>query len=117
MESVIVDQSRNRLCKGERHLELRPLVIDIAVIFANCAPGTVVSKAELAKEAWRRSHVSDEAMSQAMFVLRKALHSLAVEGTVLTIRKRGYSLSEGLVFLVADSQGGLAPGGYATPDL
>lgn len=90
-----VDPSTNSLLKGDRTVALAPRLIDLLVYLAQ-HPGEVVSRNTLVESVWDRSIVTDQAVTQSIFELRKSLRdgrsAKEAREYIQTIPKRGYRL-------------------------
>ena len=79
---------------GHSHV-LPPRLIDTLLYFAR-RPNVVVSRDELASNVWTRSFVTDQAITQKIFELRKVLRdgrpSKESIEYIKTVNKRGYCL-------------------------
>ena len=75
---------------GESHVE--PRAMDVLVALARRA-GHAVSRDELIEAVWKHPHVTDEALSRCISILRHALGDDRSQPRYLeTIPKRGYRL-------------------------
>lgn len=84
--------SRLRMERGEEHVELEPKVMDVLLHLAE-RPGTVHSRRELLDALWPDVVVGDEALTRAVYELRKAMgDSSRSPRYVETIPKIGYRL-------------------------
>ena len=88
----MLDAGRNELVRdGESH-RLEPKVIEVLAYLAS-RPGKVVAREELLAAVWPGVIVGDDALTQAIIKLRKALGDDAHNPTYIeTISKRGYRL-------------------------
>jgi TolB-like protein/Tfp pilus assembly protein PilF len=87
-----VDPPRNELRRGAETVRLEHKVIELLVHLAR-TPGEVVSREALLDALWPGVVVGDDALTQAMIKLRKALGDDAHQPTYIeTISKRGYRL-------------------------
>lgn len=87
-----VDPSRNELSRGSESVKLEPKVIEVLVLLARRA-GQVVGREELLAAAWPGVVVGDDALTQAIIKLRRALDDDAHRPKFIeTISKRGYRL-------------------------
>jgi len=79
---------------GHSHV-LPPRLIDTLLYFAR-RPNVVISRDELASNVWTRSFVTDQAITQKIFELRKVLRdgrpSKESIEYIKTVNKRGYCL-------------------------
>ena len=86
----LIQPERNRLLKDQAATHLQGRVMDLLVYLAQRAPD-VVSKQELAESVWSDVVVSDEALTTAVWELRKALGDSASQPRFIeTVRGRGY---------------------------
>ena len=88
----LVDASRNEFCRGDEVVRVEPKVAELLMQLAS-RPGEVLSRGELLEAVWPGVVVGDDALTQAVNKLRRALgddvqHPRYVE----TISKRGYRL-------------------------
>jgi len=87
-----VEPALDALQRGAESVRLEPKAMEILVLLAS-RPGEVVSREELMSAVWPGVVVGDEALSQAVTKLRKALGDEARAPTYIeTISKRGYRL-------------------------
>lgn len=99
----IAEPQRNLLRRDDEVRRVGPRVMDLLVCLAG-ARGDVVSKDRLIAEVWSGRFTSDEALTTAIYELRRALDDDAKAGHfVETVRGRGYRLA------VAASPGGPSP--------
>jgi transcriptional activator of cad operon len=90
------DSAKNSLRRSGGHeLILQPKLFALLEYLAvNCR--TVVTRDELAKNVWKRPFVADQAVTQAVFLLRRALRDGRSRAESLdyiqTVAKRGYRL-------------------------
>jgi DNA-binding winged helix-turn-helix (wHTH) protein/TolB-like protein len=87
-----VEPALDALRRGGETVRLEPKAMELLVVLAN-RPGQVVSREELLSTVWPGVVVGDEALSQAVTKLRKALGDDArAPAYIETISKRGYRL-------------------------
>ena len=87
-----VDSARNEVSRGDETVRLEPKVVEVLVHLA-ARPGDVISREELLSAVWPGVVVGDDALTQAIIKLRKALGDDAHKPTYIeTISKRGYRL-------------------------
>lgn len=87
-----VDPTTNRLSRHGETLHLEPKAMDVLLQLARRA-GEVVSREELLATVWPGSVVGDDALTQAVIKLRKALgDDTRAPRYIETIAKRGYRL-------------------------
>jgi DNA-binding winged helix-turn-helix (wHTH) protein/TolB-like protein/Flp pilus assembly protein TadD len=88
----IADPATNELTRGSETVRLEPRSMDVLVALARRA-GQVVSREELFAAAWPGVVVGDEALSQSITKLRRALgDNPRSPGYIETLSKRGYRL-------------------------
>jgi adenylate cyclase len=88
----VVDPHHNELRRKGESIRLEPKVIEVFMQLA-ARPGTAVSRDELLAAVWPGVIVGDDALTQAIIKLRKALGDDAHKPTYIeTISKRGYRL-------------------------
>ena len=82
----------NRISRAGQAVRLEPKAIELLIFLAR-RPGEVVSREELLAALWPGVIVGDNALTQAVTKLRKALGDTAREPTYIeAISKRGYRL-------------------------
>ena len=87
-----VEAAQNELLRDGRAQHLEPKVIEVLVQLA-ARPGKVVTREELLSAVWPGVIVGDDALTQAIIKLRKALGDEAQKPRYIeTIPKRGYRL-------------------------
>jgi TolB-like protein/DNA-binding winged helix-turn-helix (wHTH) protein/Tfp pilus assembly protein PilF len=90
--TCIADPARNELRMGDRAVHLEPRVMDVLRALAE-RPDRVVSRTELIDSVWGQAAGSDEALSRAISLIRRALSELGIAETYIqTVPKRGYTL-------------------------
>ena len=88
----IADPATNELVRGTERVRLEPRAMDVLVFLAGRA-GAVVTREELFAAAWPGTVVGDEALSQSVTKLRRALgDDSRAPAYIETISKRGYRL-------------------------
>lgn len=96
----VLDPANRRLTRGSEPIELGGRYLDALLLLAG-APGQLISKDRLHEEVWRGVPVTDEALSQAIMALRKALGDDAARPRFIeTVPRHGYrfvGLVEGAV--------------------
>lgn len=98
-----LDPVNRRLSRGTEPVQLGGRYLDTLVMLAR-APGELVSKNRLHEEVWRGVPVTDEALSQAIMALRKALGDDAARPRYIeTVPRHGYR------FVAALDAAGQAP--------
>ncbi len=89
----LVQPDLNCIVDNGRRVRLEPKTMELLVCLASSAP-QVMSKEALLATVWSGTFVGDDALTHAIFELRKALGDDARESRVIeTIPKRGYRLS------------------------
>ena len=87
-----VEPAQNELLRDGKALRLEPKVVEVLVQLA-ARPGKVATREELLARVWPDVVVGDDALTQAIIKLRKALGDDAQEPRYIeTIPKRGYRL-------------------------
>jgi DNA-binding winged helix-turn-helix (wHTH) protein/TolB-like protein/Tfp pilus assembly protein PilF len=87
-----VDPATNELVRGGDTVRIEPKAMDVLRVLAQ-RPGEVVTREELFAAVWPGVVVGDEALTQTIIKLRKALGDNARAATYIeTISKRGYRL-------------------------
>jgi DNA-binding winged helix-turn-helix (wHTH) protein/TolB-like protein/Flp pilus assembly protein TadD len=87
-----VEPDLNQLSAGERVVKVEPKAMEVLVCLAT-RPGEVVSRDALLAEVWRGVVVGDDALTQVVIKLRKALGDASeTPAYIQTIPKRGYRL-------------------------
>lgn len=88
----LVDPQANTLTRGAQSVRIEPKAMDVLVVLADRA-GRVVSRDELFEAAWPGVVVGDEALSQSIIKLRRAMGDSSRAPTYIeTVAKRGYRL-------------------------
>lgn len=87
-----IDPSLNQISRGQEVVHLEPKAVDLLFFLAGRS-GEVVSRGELLAALWPGVIVGDNALTQVVIKLRKALGDTAREPTYIqAISKRGYRL-------------------------
>lgn len=87
-----VDRMLNQVRRGDECLRLEPKAMELLVYLAE-RPGEVVTRDALLSAVWPGVVVGDDALTQAVIKLRRALGDSAEEPVFIeTIAKRGYRL-------------------------
>ena len=87
-----VQPQRGRIASPSGEVHVEPRAMDVLVALARRA-GDTVSRDELIEAVWKHPHVSDEALSRCISLLRQALGDDRAQPRYLeTIPKRGYRL-------------------------
>jgi DNA-binding winged helix-turn-helix (wHTH) protein/TolB-like protein/Tfp pilus assembly protein PilF len=87
-----VDRTTNELARGGEVVRVEPKVMEVLAVLAGRA-GQVVSREELLAAVWAGVVVGDEALTQAIIKLRRALGDDPRSPSYIeTISKRGYRL-------------------------
>ena len=97
-----VDASRNELARGADSVRLEPKAVEVLAFLAG-RPGEVVGREELLSAVWPGVVVGDDALTQAIIKLRKALGDDAQQ-------PRASALEQGLGALEIAEAGGARPG-------
>lgn len=85
-----LDPANRLLCRGNAPVELGGRYLDALVMLAS-APGELITKDRLHNEVWRGIPVTDEALSQAIMALRRALGDDAARPRFIeTVPRHGY---------------------------
>jgi TolB-like protein/DNA-binding winged helix-turn-helix (wHTH) protein len=88
----LLDAERNEVRRGEEAVRLEPKAVEVLRQLA-LRPGRVLSREELLSSVWPGVIVGDDALTQAIIKLRKALGDDAQQPRYIeTIPKRGYRL-------------------------
>lgn len=87
-----VNPAANELCRGRQRTHLEPKAMAVLLLLA-ARPGEAVNRAALLDAVWPGVVVGDEALTQSIIKLRKALgDNPRAPGYIETIPKRGYRL-------------------------
>jgi len=87
-----VDRATNEIGRGDETVRVEPKVMEVLMVLADRA-ATVVSREELLSVVWPGVVVGDEALTQSIIKLRKALgDNPRSPAFIETIPKRGYRL-------------------------
>jgi adenylate cyclase len=87
-----VDRALGTIAHPEGATHVEPRVMDVLLALTRSA-GDPVSRDEIIKAAWGHLHVTDDALSRCISLLRHALHdNLRKPRYIETIPKRGYRL-------------------------
>jgi DNA-binding winged helix-turn-helix (wHTH) protein/TolB-like protein/Flp pilus assembly protein TadD len=88
----LADPAKNELRRGRDVVRVEPKAMDLLVALA-CKPGQVMTREELLAAVWPGVVVGDEALSQSVTKLRRALGDESRSPRYIeTISKRGYRL-------------------------
>ncbi|MEO7761895.1 MAG: winged helix-turn-helix domain-containing protein, partial [Casimicrobiaceae bacterium] len=110
-----VDPDRNALIRSGEAVRLEPKAIEVLILLARSA-GKVVGREELLATVWHGVIVGDDALTQAIIKLRKALGDSAQRPSYIeTISKRGYRLIAPVAATGATTDAGGAGGPIAAP--
>jgi DNA-binding winged helix-turn-helix (wHTH) protein/TolB-like protein/Tfp pilus assembly protein PilF len=86
------DRATNQLGRGAKTLRIEPKAMEVLMALA-ARPGEVVSREALLAEVWPGVVVGDEALTQSIIKLRRALGDSPRQPSYIeTISKRGYRL-------------------------
>jgi TolB-like protein len=92
LHEVTVDPARNVIQCGGRTIQLEPKVMDVLCALLE-QPGAVLSREMLASRVWGMEFVSDESLTRAVSLLRRAFREADGEREYIeTLSKRGYRL-------------------------
>jgi TolB-like protein len=84
---------RNVITFGDETVSLEPKVMDVCCMLA-ARGGDVVSRDELIDQVWAVKFGSDESLTRAIYILRRALsHVSGHEKPIETVSKKGYRLA------------------------
>jgi DNA-binding winged helix-turn-helix (wHTH) protein/TolB-like protein/Flp pilus assembly protein TadD len=88
----LADPEANELHRGAETVRLEPKAMAVLMLFAE-RPGRLLTREELFARAWPGMVVGDEALTQCIIKLRRALGDNARAATYIdTVSKRGYRL-------------------------
>jgi len=88
----VVDPALNQISRGSQIERLEPKAVEVLLSLARHA-GQVMSRDQLVADVWKGIAVSDDALTQSIIKLRKALGDTSKEPAYIqTIPKRGYRL-------------------------
>lgn len=91
--ACIVHPSRNVVTGGARTISIEPKIMDVCCQLASHG-GEVVSRDELIDRVWGVKFGSDESLTRAIYLLRKAIGQASGDETAIeTVSKRGYRLT------------------------
>ena len=115
-----VDRTTNEIGRGDETVRLEPKVMEVLMALA-ARSGVVVTREELLSAVWPGVVVGDEALTQSIIKLRKALgDNPRSPAFIETISKRGYRLiaqvAGGDAAPVTQGDRGSAPRAAAEPD-
>ena len=89
-EGFTLDRANRRLSRGGAPVELGSRYLDALLLLVE-EPGTLVTKQRFMDEVWRGIPVTDEALTQGIRTLRRALGERAGEARFIeTVPKHGY---------------------------
>ncbi|RXJ74110.1 hypothetical protein CS022_05640 [Veronia nyctiphanis] len=115
-DNVVFDTGLRELASNlSEPVQLRPLPADALLVLLE-HPNTPVSKEMLIERCWSSSVVTDQALTNVISKLRKALTSVGAENTrIKTITKLGYVFeTESVVQLIEEEHGDLQQTSSAT---
>jgi len=99
----LVEPAMNQISRGAEVVRLEPKVVEVLAHLARHAD-QVVSREELLSEVWKGVIVGDDALTQGVIKLRKALGDTSnAPSYILTIPKRGYRLIAPVAWLEAEA--------------
>jgi TolB-like protein/DNA-binding winged helix-turn-helix (wHTH) protein/Tfp pilus assembly protein PilF len=111
-----VDAPGHRLVHGDLEVHLEPKVMRVLLLLAR-RHGQVVARRELEEEAWPRMVVTDDAVTNTLIKLRKALGDDARDPRYIeTIAKSGYRLIAEVTPLADTGEAGAPAADGAPPD-
>jgi DNA-binding winged helix-turn-helix (wHTH) protein/TolB-like protein/Tfp pilus assembly protein PilF len=111
-----VDPATNELRRGADCVRIEPKAMDVLMLLARNA-GRVVSRDELFAAVWPSVVVGDEALTQSIIKLRRALaDDSRAPAYIETISKRGYRLVAAVAPAVAEAGAPAATGTGAAPE-
>jgi TolB-like protein/DNA-binding winged helix-turn-helix (wHTH) protein len=84
-----LDAHKRTLQRGEDLIALKPKAFDTLVVLVE-SRGQTVSTAELMKAVWPDSFVEESNLTQAVYLLRKALGQTRGQGYIVTLPGQGY---------------------------
>ncbi|WP_108809996.1 winged helix-turn-helix domain-containing protein [Sphingorhabdus sp. Alg231-15] len=85
--------TRNIVLSSDHEVHLEPKIMDVCLFLAERC-GEVVSRDELIGKIWKVKFGSDESLTRAIYILRKAFsHSRSNNIIIETIPKKGYRLA------------------------
>lgn len=91
----VLNGEQNTISRASHEITLSPRLTDVLLFMASRA-GHVVSRDELVTHVWHRAIVTDQAVNQSIFELRKALRDGRARNEaptyINTVSKRGYVL-------------------------
>ncbi|WP_375290715.1 transcriptional regulator [Qipengyuania sp.] len=106
-ESFALDRANRRLTRDGEPVELGSRYLD-ALLLLLAEPGALVTKERFMKDVWRGIPVTDEALTQCIRTLRRALGERAGEARFIeTVPKHGYRFVADVVRPIA-----CVPGDY-----
>ena len=92
LDHWLIDPTTNSILQLEKRVVVEPLIMDLLICLSSNI-GEVVSRETIINEVWQGRSISDEAISRAIFLLRKAFKDLDDDRNVIkTVYKRGYML-------------------------
>lgn len=90
--AAYVEPRANSARVGGQSVKLEPRMTRVLGVLAR-AQGAVVTREELLRQAWEQTFPSDEALTQIISKLRRALRDAAPEPIIETTPKSGYRLT------------------------
>ena len=108
----LASADRNRLIRKGQTRHITPKSMDLLVYLAKRCPA-VVPKADIFREVWAGTFVSDDALTRCIGELRRAFGEAGQQPGILeTVPKRGYRIVAPVVWINgADAPSGTVPGG------
>jgi TolB-like protein/DNA-binding winged helix-turn-helix (wHTH) protein len=91
--AIQVEPGRNLLISDDGEFALEPRVMDVLCVLAS-DPGTVFARDALVSRIWKVEHGSDESLTRAVSLIRKAAREAGLAETIIeTIPRKGYRLA------------------------
>lgn len=92
LHAVMVDPTRNQICRGACAVQLEPKVMDVLCALLE-RRGMVVSREDLISRVWKLEFGSDESITRAISLLRRAFRDADGDREYIeTVPKRGYRI-------------------------
>jgi DNA-binding winged helix-turn-helix (wHTH) protein len=89
----VIDEDVYLLRRGDLDVPLRRQALDVLLLLASEAP-RVVSRTELIDRVWKGSRVTDNAVTQCVREIRRALGEKGRESSIVqTVHGRGFRLT------------------------
>ncbi|MEM7766502.1 MAG: winged helix-turn-helix domain-containing protein [Pseudomonadota bacterium] len=91
--AIQVEPGRNLLISEDGEFALEPRVMDVLCVLAS-DPGAVFARDALVSRIWKVEHGSDESLTRAVSLIRKAAREAGLVETIIeTIPRKGYRLA------------------------